>query len=85
MIQLGDKEASLKYFLKAVQLFPEDSHAYNNLGNLFLYEEPLKAIKYYRKGIEVDPTFSENYNGLGVAYNSTKNYEKAIENYRKAI
>jgi tetratricopeptide (TPR) repeat protein len=38
MIQLGDKEASLKYFLKAIELFPDDSHAYNNLGNLYLYE-----------------------------------------------
>lgn len=37
MIQTGDKEASLKYFLKAIELFPNDSHAYNNLGNLYLY------------------------------------------------
>lgn len=38
MIQLGNKDASLKYFLKAIKLFPEDAHAFNNLGNLYLYE-----------------------------------------------
>jgi Flp pilus assembly protein TadD len=41
----------LKYFLRAIELFPNDSHAYNNLGNLYLYEDPLKAVKYFKKGI----------------------------------
>lgn len=78
MMHLGDKQRGMEYFTRAVEIYPFDAHAYNNLGNLYLYEDQSKAVQYYRKGVEVDPGFCENYNGLGVVYNSMGKYEKAI-------
>ena len=46
------------------------------------YEE---AIKCYTKIIEIDPNFKEAYNNRGLAYYNLKDYDKAIDDYAKAI
>ncbi|MEK6616201.1 MAG: tetratricopeptide repeat protein, partial [Bacteroidota bacterium] len=43
------------------------------------------GISELEKAVKIHPTFSSAYTQMGVAYYRMKNYEKAIQNYNKAV
>ncbi len=85
-VQGGNKETSIEYYNKAIELNPEHAYAYNNRGNAYRnLKEYEKAIRDYDKAIELNPEDAMAYNNRGVAYGNLKDYEQAISDYDKAI
>jgi tetratricopeptide (TPR) repeat protein len=84
--QKGNKETSIEYYNKAIELNPEEATAHNNRGVAYYdIKEYEKAISDYNKEIELNPEFADAYYNRGIAYSDIKEYEKAISDYTKAI
>ena len=83
-----DKEwdKAISFFLRAIELDPDDAAAYNNLGIAYNSQgNTTKAIELFEKAIELDPDYANPYYDLGIAYKAQGNYTKAIQSYEKAI
>ena len=75
----------------------EIAHTYNLLLLLHLQQnQPEEMIKFARKGLEIYEALTEKYeedygemahfyNNLGLAYEKLRNYNVAIDNYKKAL
>jgi tetratricopeptide (TPR) repeat protein len=79
---------SIAHFKKAIEVKPDYSEAYNDLGNTYLILSQWDlAIKCFKKAlgnpIYATPDFA--YNNLGRAYYNKGEYKKAVESYLKAI
>jgi tetratricopeptide (TPR) repeat protein len=85
----GDPAKSLEYAKEAVQKYPEDERARQNLA--FSYsgqQENEKAIDELNKAVELNPDFSPAYNTLGYAYrlvNKNADAEKAFKKYIELV
>jgi tetratricopeptide (TPR) repeat protein len=85
----GDPAKSLEYAKQAVQKYPEDERARQNLA--FAYsgqQENEKAVDELNKAIEINPNFSPAYNTLGYAYrlvNKNADAEKAFKKYIELV
>lgn len=87
LIQLerGNLEEAEKLLLKSIELDPNYSNAYNNLGTLCgQRSEHDQAIKYFKKAIAVDPEMGEAYLNCATSYFMMKDIEKAIQYLEKA-
>jgi tetratricopeptide (TPR) repeat protein len=85
----NDPAKSLEYAKEAVQKYPEDERARQNLA--FAYsgqQDNEKAIAELSKAIEINPNFSPAYNTLGYAYrlvNNNADAEKAFKKYIELV
>jgi tetratricopeptide (TPR) repeat protein len=83
---LGQYEAAILDYDKAIQIDPNYKIAYSNRGlaknNLGQYEA---AILDFDKAIQIDPNFKNAYNNRGFAKNNLGQYEAAILDFDKAI
>lgn len=60
-------EKSRAYFLQALDVYPRNAHALNNLGDLYFWnQEPGKALHQYRKAIEIDPLCAAAHINSGI-------------------
>ena len=67
-LSLGRYEEAIKYLKRAIQIKPEFSEAYNNLGAAYRDNGKLiAAIQTYRQGIEINPDFPVVHLNLGLA------------------
>ena len=77
---------SIRYFSKAIELFPEYSYAWDSrglcYGKLGQYEN---AIRDHGSAIEQFPGYVPAYNNRGNARQELKQYEASITDYHKAI
>jgi tetratricopeptide (TPR) repeat protein len=81
-------EKSATHFKRALVLQPEFPEAQNNLGTLYLLlGEWDLAIACFQRAVSNilyrTPHFS--YNNIGLAYYNKGDYQRAIENYQKAL
>lgn len=53
--------------------------------SLFFLQNWKKAIVIYEKVLKTEPTNSLAWNRLGISYHNLSNYDKALENYVKAL
>jgi len=81
------QDMAIKHFKDAVDVYPEYYEALNKLGFLYytVYHDPVSAISYLNRAIEVKPDYKSPYYNLAFIYNSSKNYDEAIYNYRKVL
>lgn len=82
----GDYEQAIKYYEKAIEIEPDFSFAWNNMG--FCYGKlgnHTKSAEGHRKAVELDPENISAWVNLGVAEFFLGNHLKAIEAYEKAI
>jgi len=70
---------------RAVELDPKNPSNWIELGHVYDDSDREKAIEYYRKAVEADPKAHNGWWWLGLTYEHLKDYEMAIECYRKAI
>jgi tetratricopeptide (TPR) repeat protein len=71
----------------AMELNPHDKETHNALGVIYLtkLEDYGKAIEQFQKALEIDEDYSEAATNLGNTYANMKQYDKAIESYKKAV
>ena len=84
----GMYDEAIVEYKKVVEINPEYSVAYYNLGLAYFYGKKMydKAIAAYEKAIEINPEYSDAYYVLGIAYSyGKKMYDKAIVEYKKAV
>ena len=85
---LRKDERAFYHFNRALTLRPIFPEALNNLGTLCLITGQWdRAIEAFQKALNITtyrtPHFA--YNNIGLAFFKKKEYEKAVENYRKAL
>ena len=83
---LGERNAAMEAFDKAIEINPSYAKAYFNRGilkfDIHLYTE---AIRDYSKAIEIDPKYAEAYYHRGIANFHEKQKLAAINDYNRAI
>jgi len=76
---------AIGYYLKTIELRPNDAHAYNNLGNSYKeIKNYSKAINAFQNAIILKPDYASAHYNLGIVYQKSKNFEIALDSYRKA-
>jgi len=89
----GDFAQARKYYKKALEIDNSFATVHNNIGSLYLmnvlhsHNERMikKAIKSFTAAIENDPRLLGPYNGRATAYKYQKEFQKAIEDWKKFI
>jgi tetratricopeptide (TPR) repeat protein len=92
-IAVGDIDAAMTNYTRAIELDPDYALAYNNRGDVHnRLGEYQQAIEDYSHAIELDPDHEFAYYSRGVAYgnlgdadDNPDNYRLAIEDYSHAI
>jgi tetratricopeptide (TPR) repeat protein len=83
---LGNNEAAIEAYTKALAIKPDYTIAYNNMGialqELGKLEE---AIEAYTKALAIKPDYPDAYNNMGNALKDQGKLEEAIEAYTKAL
>jgi predicted O-linked N-acetylglucosamine transferase (SPINDLY family) len=75
-----------KLLVKAITLNPDNSSAYNNLGNALKDMNQLTdALANYNKAISLNPRFFQAYFNRGRCLQALKRHEKALASYDEAI
>lgn len=81
-----DPNEQIELYTKVIKLTPDDSDAYNNLGNVYYRLSRFsEAIASYERAINISPNDIDIYCNRGDAYDELARFEKAIEDYTKAI
>lgn len=70
---------------KAIELNPNNSTALHLYGSLLNSQKSSECIQFYEKCLKSNPNSYLSYNGLGNFYLKSNKFEKAEENYTKAI
>ena len=83
--QKNNLQVAKNLYIKTLEIDPDNTNAYNNLGLVFgKLEEFQKAIDCYEKAIQINPKSASIYNNLGVVYEKLKKLDKAINCYQKS-
>ena len=86
LLKYGKAEEAIACYQKTIELNPEISQAYHNLGEIYGdRQEWENAIKNYRQAIKINPEGVWSQYGLGKALANLDKWEEAITYYRQAI
>ncbi|MCF7875150.1 MAG: tetratricopeptide repeat protein [Candidatus Omnitrophica bacterium] len=81
---MGDLEAALPFYQKAVEIDPGYVQAYNDLGVLYEMEGVLgEAEQYYKQALAIDPDFMPAHTNLAFLYEKKNNIKKATDHWKK--
>jgi hypothetical protein len=76
---------AIKSYQKTIELKPDFSDAFTNLGIVYYklarYDE---AINAYKQAVRINPDSTLLYNKIGSAYVILGSYSKAVDNFKKA-
>ncbi len=85
-IQAADPTEAIAIYEQIIQIDPQSSEAYNNIGELYGSLNQLgKAMPYFLKAIELSPMNGVYYSNLALVFQCQGNVEEAITNYTKSI
>ena len=71
---------------KIIQQDPQNSEAYNNIGELYgNMGQPGRALPYFVKATELNPMKGVYYSNLALVLHCQGHVEEAISNYSKSI
>ena len=83
---LGQKDAAVESYKKAVLLKPDYAKAHYNLAGALQETGQLdEAVKSYESAITLEPDNAEAHNNLGNVYRELGQLDTAIKSYKKAI
>lgn len=84
--QCGLFDKSKFYYLRLIQLHPNETRAVSSLSQIYLQEGLYDtAITFLRKGLTIDSNSQQMHYLLGSAYRSSKKIIDAIAEYNKAL
>ena len=84
--QTSDPLEAIHLYEQILQIDPQNSEAYNNIGELYGSLNQLgKAMPYFLKAIELNPMKGVYYSNLALVLQCQGNVEEAIGNYTKSI
>ena len=86
-LQHGNIEIGVDYLKNSIKKNPLQPKMISNLGNALLELSRVKeSIEYFERAIKLQPYDSpEVYYNLGRAFRMSKDFDKAIDSYQKAI
>ena len=85
-LEAKDLQEQIFYYTKAIELYPNYVHAYNNRCIAYYLNKDYKnAFKDCNKAIELSPKYPNCYNTRGILYYGQKEYEKSLNDYNTAI
>ena len=74
---LGQLDASVEAYNKALAIKPDYAEAYNNMGNALKEQGKLEeAIEAYNKALAIKPDYAEAYYNMGVALKSKVSWKR---------
>jgi serine/threonine protein kinase len=77
---------ALAEFNRAIQLDPNNIHAYSNRGLTYTeLQQYDKALADYNKAIEIDSNFADAYFNRGFTYNRLEQYNEALADFNHGI
>ncbi len=80
----GNATAALGELLHAENLYPDDPYLQNDLGLAYLGKNrPELAVPHFQKAISLKPDYAPAINNLGTAYMAMKDYDRAIDVFRR--
>ena len=83
---LGQLDAAIDSYNKAIVLKPDYDDVYNNMGSTLKEQGKLEeAIEAYNKALAMKPDYAEAYYNMGNALKDQGKLEEAIEAYNKAL
>ncbi len=83
---LGKDDEAEECFKKAIELKPELSGPYINLGSLYSRQKKFqKALDIMKKALPIAENNSDLHNNLGIAYEKLNDKKSAFESYKKSI
>ena len=84
--RIGEHEAAVADYNRAIELDSQDARAYLNRGNAFRdLDDHEAALADYNRAIELDPEYTIAYNNRGNAYLRFQEHELAIADYEQAL
>jgi tetratricopeptide (TPR) repeat protein len=84
--QLGDVNAALKSYQRAVKLDPKYADAINNVGTIYYTQKRYRrAIGEYRRALTITPAAAAIWSNLGTAWYARKKYPEMSAAYAKAL
>jgi tetratricopeptide (TPR) repeat protein len=86
LLKAGRLEEGLAQYERALELEPDSSWLWNNLGvaNQALRRYG-KAKRAYSRAIDLSPNYAMAYYNLGVVYDLRGKYSRALDYYQRAI
>ena len=85
-LQMGILDQALQAFKKTVEIKPDFSNGYYNMGVALQNQRKLDvSIEAYNKAISLKPDYAEAYNNMGVALKDQGKLNEAIEAFNKTI
>ena len=83
---LKDADKIIENYKKALQINPNHTDAYNNMG-MALYNQGkfAEAVKNYQQAIRLEPDFADAHYNLGNALKQNGEVKKAIESYKTSL
>ena len=85
-VELGQLEASVKAYNKAISIMPDYADAYYNMGiALKAQGKQDESIEAYRKALAIKPDYADACNNLGNTLNEQGKFDEAITFYKRAL
>jgi tetratricopeptide (TPR) repeat protein len=83
---LGQLDASVEAYNKALTIKPDNAEAYNNMGITLQEQVKLEeAIEAYNKALAIKPDYADAYNNMGNALKEQGKLEESLDSYVTAL
>lgn len=80
----GELQDAVEEYLSILKADPKNPDIYLKLGNIYIDDQPNKAIDYYNKALEIVPDSAAVYCCIGVALKSQGKLDTAISRFEHA-
>lgn len=85
-IDKNDVEPALEYYKRAIEIYPQYTSVYNNIGTIYFnfFGDFKSAIPFLRKAVAYDSTYYQAYYNLALSYKALKNSDSSLYFYAYA-
>ncbi len=84
----GSYARARQYFLKAIQICPDDAQLHLLLGQSFFFQRrpnPAEAVRAFRRVVDLSPDWGEGHYWLGTVQEKRGQLREAVASFERAI